>query len=158
MGLALEGEPRTGAVLAGIHDFIGVFQQEVAAEAGLLAPSLIDAVNGVGAADHLFAEVNHALTLVAVVVDDDVYRAVLLRRDTEHGRMTASRQFYPQALVGQTHGVVMRVRHLLRMREPGGPFLWLQTQFAADGCNGERAIVLRATAHYPVAVAEALQQ
>ena len=125
MGLALEGEPRTGAVLAGIHDFIGVFQQEVAAEAGLLAPYLIDAVNGVGAADRLFAEVNHALTFVAVVVDDDVYRAVLLRRDAEHGRMTASRQFYPQALVGQAHGVVMRVRHLLRMREPGGPLFGL---------------------------------
>ena len=158
--LASESEPYTSAILAIILDFIGITQNKVAAEAGRLAPALIDAVDGViaidGAVDRV--QLKHSLALIAVMVDDDMHRAVLLRRDTEEGSVAAARHLYLQMLIGQTHGIVVGMGYLFVVAEAGGPCRRLQAEHTAEGSDGKRAVVLCTAAHNPMAVAEPLQQ
>ena len=125
-----------------------------------LAPTLIDAMHRITTIDRLCLIVNLqvSLTLIAVMIQEDVYRSILLWGDTEDGCMTAACHLHLQMLLRQTDGIVMRMGDLFCMREGRGPFFWSQTQLSTKGSEGKRAIVLRATSHNPVAIAETLQQ
>ena len=99
-----------------------------------------------------------ALSLVAVGVDDQVYRPVRIGCDAQDGGVAQGRQLGLEVLVVQSHTVVVGMGLLVGMGETGGALLGLQAQRTAQGCHGERAVVLRAAAHNPMAVAEALQR
>ena len=158
MGLPPECQPDTGAVLARILDFIGESDYEVPTEASGLSPPLIDAMDRIGAADHLALQVNRSLALVTVMVDDDMHRPVMLWGDAQHGGMTGSRHLHLQTLVGQAHGIIVGMGCLLVVAETGSTLRRLGAEPSGEGCHRKRAVVLSTATHNPVTVAEPLQQ
>ena len=145
---ALESEPCAIVVLPATDGVVFVGEQEVSAEASPLAPALIDAMNGVVAVDGLVLgfHLDVPLFLVAIRGYDDVNGAVLLGCDAEDCSVTAGRHFRRQMLFWKAYGVVVRMRDFVRVTEVCGAFLSRLSEFAREGGNGERAIVLRATA------------
>ena len=177
VGLATECEQHSDGVVVTSErvaqmskrlDFIGIFQQVVATEASRVAPSLIDAVDGVVAIDRLGKRVHSdvALALVAVGHQEHMHLLIPLRGDAEDGRMAAARHLHPKVLVGQSHAIVMGVGHLLAVAEAAGTLPHTHARsgcpasyiLPAEGREGEGAVVLRAASHNPVAVAEALEE
>ena len=134
----------------------------MAAEACRLAPALIDTVYGVIAVNRLVQGVclDIPLSLVAVGLQEDVHLLVLLWRDAEDGSMAAACHLQQQMFVGQANGIIMGMGYLTVVAEATGPALCCSYAplVAAECRERERAVVLRAAAHYPVAVAEALKQ
>ena len=59
-------------------------------KAGTVTPALVDAMNGVAAIDGLgiWVYLQVPFFLIAVVIQDDVDRTIVLRCDTEDGGMT----------------------------------------------------------------------
>ena len=117
IGFTWNREPSTKAVAPGIHDFIVCLKHKMAAESSRLTPTLIDAMYRIIAIDCLgqMVYLQVALTLVAVMIQEDVYRSILLWGDTEDGRMTAACHLHLQMLLRQTDGIVMWMRDLFCM-------------------------------------------
>ena len=135
-------------------------EQQMSAEARLLAPSLIDAVHGVGHI-HLVAyrvEPHLALVLVAVGIDHHIHPLVAIWRDPHDGPMERGRDFYLETLARQLHRIVMRMRHLLLVTERRSPLGDGSAQFPTQHRDGGRPIVLGTSAHQPVRVAESLEE
>ena len=129
-------------------------------EAGWFSPSLINSVNGIVAINHAVQGIYLYISqlLVTVGIDYYMYRLVGIGSYAQERGMAVGSQFGKQMLVVKPHGIVMRVRPFPVVAEACGPFFRQQPQLTAYGSHGKRAVVLRASAHYPVAVAEALQQ
>ena len=104
----------------------------------------------------VYLQVAHSL--VAVVIQYDMHRAVLFWGDAEDGGMTAACHLQLQMLFGQTNGIIMGMRDFFLMIESRRPFFWFQAQFATKGSQCERPIILRTSPHNPMTVADALEQ
>ena len=93
VGLAIEGQPYAQAVASEIPDRVVALQEIVAVDASRFTPSLINTVNWVIAIDRLGDGVYFqvSLTLITIVIQHDVNRAVLLWGDAEDGCMAGGR-------------------------------------------------------------------
>ena len=80
-------------------------------ETSLFAPTLIDAMNRVIAIDDTIDIVHFqiALALIAVVVQHNMNRTILLWGDAEDGCMTGTCHLQLQMLLRKTNRIVMRM-------------------------------------------------
>ena len=126
MGFAVKSKPGTETIATRICNFIVSLQQEMATETSRLAPTLIDAMHRVIAINGLrqIVDFQIALTLIAIMIQDDMHWSVLLWGNTEDSRMTTTRHFYPQMLLRQAHRIIMRMGNLLIMRERRSSLFW----------------------------------
>ena len=133
MGLTLESEPGAETINAKILDFIVSLQKVMPTETCWFTPTLINTVHGVIAVDGLFQIIylQITLTLVTIMIQNNMNRTILLRCDTEDGRMTATRHLHFQMLLRQTNGIIVGMRDLVGMRERRCPLLWSQTQLTS---------------------------
>ena len=95
MGLSLESEPHTQTVAAKVCYGVVTLQEIVSVDASRFTPTLIDAMDRVVTIDDAIDVVHLEITLafIAVVIQHDVYRTILLRGNTEDGCMTGGCQF-----------------------------------------------------------------
>ncbi len=131
---------------------------EMPIEAGILSPTLIDAMHGIGTG-HLARrgiEGHTAQTLVTVGIHDEIYIACLLVGETEEGRTRSGGHLSLNAVVGQFDTVIGRCGNLLVVTELRATCQRIGDKFAAQRHQGERAIILGHAAHDPMAVAETL--
>ena len=132
MSLTVESKPSAETINSRIHDFIVSLQEVMPTETCRFTPSLIDTMHRVVAIDGLFLIINLqiAFTLITIMIENNMYRTILLWRDAEDGRMTASRHFHLQMFLIQKGGIIMGMRDFICVRERRRSFLRSQTQLA----------------------------
>ena len=173
---ATEGEPGTDAWFAlhlqtshhlpialedtVIHQVLLIISQdEMAGETCRFSPSLIDAMHRIITIDYMVDGINLdvSLSFIAVRIDDKMNQLILLRSNAEEGGMTQGGHLSLQMFILQADSIVVRMRDFIFMTESRSSLFWLKTELSTKRSHRERAIILRTSAHQPVAAAEALQ-
>ena len=143
-----------------IHQVLLIISQdEMAGETCRFSPSLIDAMHRIITIDDMIDGINLdvSLSLIAVRIDDKMNQLILLRSNTEEGGMTQGCHLCLQMFILQANSIVVRMRDFIFMAECRSSLFRLQTELSTKRSHRERAIILRTSAHQPVAAAEALQ-
>ena len=96
-------------------------------ETSRFAPSLIDAMHGIVAIDGLVEAIHRqeALSLITVMIQDDMHWSVLFWCNAEDGGMAIARHLHLQMFLRQTDGIIMGMRHFFCMRKRSSPLHWL---------------------------------
>lgn len=126
-------------------------------ETSRFSPSLIDAMHRIITINNMIDGINLdvSLSLIAVRIDDKMNQLILFRSNTEEGGMTQGCHLCLQMFILQTNSIVVRMRDFIFMAECRSSLFWLQTELSTKRSHRERTIILRTSAHQPVAAAEA---
>ena len=156
----VKGDKGHGVFYATLPERTLELHDKPAAEAGPLAPALIDAVHRVVAPDALTGRVycHKAFTIVVVRIDDDMQLSRLVGHEAEDSGTTGRRHLGHQLFFRQIDTIIIRMAQLIVVAERSGTLFRLQPQPSRHRHERERTIVLGATAYEPVTGTEALEQ